>query len=87
MSLLLNVSLRQMAIFIPDSAIVNSERKLTETTSVLVANLSKLGYDVSEPLLRALNATTPPFQLALLNTFREVMGVDLNWNTLFLCWD
>lgn len=87
MSLLLNVSLRQMAIFIPDSAIVNSERKLTETTSVLVANLSKLGYDVSEPLLRALNATTPPFQLALLNTFREVMGVDKNWTPLVKGWD
>lgn len=76
-----------MAIFIPDSAIVNSERKLTETTSVLVANLSKLGYDVSEPLLRALNATTPPFQLALLNTFREVMGVDKNWTPLVKGWD
>ncbi|MCU0391182.1 MAG: hypothetical protein MUE81_08695 [Thermoflexibacter sp.] len=60
---------------------------LKATTSNLVANLAKLGYGVSEPLLWALNETTPKFQLDLLNTFREVMGVNKNWTPLVKGWD
>ncbi|MCU0326410.1 MAG: hypothetical protein MUF45_14335 [Spirosomaceae bacterium] len=84
---LVQVSLRQNAIFIAKSDIIRDEKALSGTTSVLVANLSKLGFDVSEALLRTLNQTSPKFQANLLGTFREVMGVNKNWNPLVKGWD
>src|SRR6266704_7189352 len=87
MNHLLKVSLRQKAVFIPAAAISTGEEKLTHTTSLLVANLSKLGFAVSEPLLKVLNGTRPGFQVQLLETFREVMGVNKNWTPLVKSWD
>lgn len=87
MTNLLKVSLRQNAIFIANASIIGSQKELKGTTSVLVANLSKLGFDVSEPLLRALNQTSPQFQLEVLKTFQEVMGVNKNWTPLVKGWD
>ncbi len=87
MNQILKVSLRQNAVFIPAAVISTGEEKLTHTTSLLVANLSKLGFAVSEPLLKALNGTTPGFQSQLLETFREVMGVNKNWTPLVKSWD
>lgn len=83
---LLKVSLRQKAVFIQDTAI-NNTSALTGTTSLLLANLSRLGFGVSEPLLKALNNTAPAFQANLLETFREVMGVNKNWTPLVKGWD
>jgi len=85
MDQLLTVSLRQRAIFIPEAAIINNG--LTETTALLVANLAKLGFGVTESLLKALNATTPIFQAEVLDTCREVMGVKNNWTPLVKGWD
>lgn len=87
MNTFLNVSLRQKAIYIPETALVANPKTLTETTSTLVANLSKLGFGVSESLLKALNKTSPDFKLHLLQTFREVMGVDKNWTPLVKGWE
>jgi hypothetical protein len=87
MKTLLKVSLRQAAIFIPATAIVSGEKKLLPTTSLLAANLSKLGYSVTEPLLRMLNRTSIPFQKAVLEIFREVMGINKNWTPLVKGWD
>lgn len=84
---LLKVSLRQNTIFIANASIIGSQKELKGTTSVLVANLSKLGFDVSEPLLRTLNQTSPQFQLEVLKTFQEVMGVNKNWTPLAKGWD
>lgn len=85
MNELLKVSLRQKAVFIPDATI--NTTALTGTTSLLLANLSSLGFGVSEPLLTALNHTSPVFQAKLLETFREVMGIDKNWTPLIKGWD
>lgn len=85
MNQLLTVSLRQRAVYIPDAAI-NSAR-LTETTALLAANLSKLGFGVSEPLLKALNHSAPAYQAQVLKTFRHVMGIDKNWTPLVKGWD
>lgn len=85
MDQLLTVSLRQRAIFIPEAAIINNG--LTETTALLVANLAKLGFGVTESLLKALNSTTPAFQAKVLDTCREVMGVKNNWAPLVKGWD
>jgi hypothetical protein len=59
---------------------------LPEATALLVANLVKLGYGVSEPLLRALENTTPDFQAQLVEVVREVMGVQKNWTPLVKGW-
>jgi hypothetical protein len=83
---LVKVSLRQQAVFIAQSDI-NPDKKMTATTGVLVANLSKLGYEVSESLLHALNGTSPKFQSKLLEVFRNVMGVNKNWTPLVKGWD
>lgn len=85
MNELLKVSLRQKAVFIPDATI--NTAALTGTTSLLLANLSSLGFGVSEPLLKALNHTSPVFQVKLLETFREVMGINKNWTPLVKGWD
>jgi len=83
---LVKVSLRQQAVYVePSSAAPQST--LPATTALLVANLARLGYGVSEDLLHALSATTPGFQSRLLNTFREVMGVKKNWTPLVKNWD
>ncbi|AXY76373.1 hypothetical protein D3H65_21285 [Paraflavitalea soli] len=87
MSQLLSVSLRQKAVFIPERAAINERVQLTEATGSLVANLSKLGFGVSEPLLKALNNSTPSFQLTVLDTLREVTGVNKNWAPLVKGWN
>jgi hypothetical protein len=84
---LLSVSLRQNAIFIAQADIKNDGKNLRESTSVLIANLGKLGFTVSEDLLVALNGTTPTFQTQLLAFFREKMGVNKNWTPLVKGWD
>ncbi len=87
MSTLLTVSLRQQAVYIPREAMAAGKRSLGGTTTLLVANLAKLGYGLSEPLLTALNGTTPAFQAGLLEQFRKVMGVNKNWTPLVRGWD
>jgi hypothetical protein len=87
MNALLTVSLRQKAIFIPHEATKAERKTLSGTASLLVANLAKLGYGVSEDLLHALNGTTPAFQAKLLEHFRQVMGVNKNWTPLVKGWD
>ncbi len=88
MNTLLNVSLRQQAVFIPAKSLVaDAPKNIKGITSVLVANLAKLGFGVTERLLWALNQTTPNFQASLLEKFREVMGVNKNWTPLVKGWD
>jgi len=88
---LLQVSLRQKAVYIPATALEGRQPSpsptLPDSTAVLVANLAKLGYGVSEPLLRALENSTPDFQMQLLEVVREVMGVQKNWTPLVKAWD
>jgi hypothetical protein len=88
---LLQVSLRQKAVYIPstDSTVSFSDASpaLSEGTALVVANLAKLGFGVSEPLLRALESTTSDFQAELLEVVREVLGVGKNWTPLVKGWD
>ena len=87
MNTLLTVSLRQNAVLIPETAVMNKLVGLTETTGLFVANLSKLGFGVSEDLLKALNGTAPAFQASVLNTLRDVTGVNKNWTPLVKGWN
>jgi len=69
------------------SALKNEKQVVNGNNILLVANLAQLGYGVSEPLLAALNQTTPTFKADLLATFRQVMGVNKNWTPLVKGWD
>ena len=83
---LLKVSLRQQAVFVPEAAVI-AGKKMSETAAVLTANLSRLGFGVSENLLHALNGTTPVFQAKLLAALREITGTNKNWTPLVKGWD
>jgi hypothetical protein len=83
----LQVSLRQSSIFISSQALTNHNSELNENTAILIANLRKLGYGVSQPLLSALNQTSSNFQNDLLKQFAEIMKVDKNWTPLVKGWD
>ncbi len=84
---LLKISLRQNAIFVSKEAVVNEQKNITETTSVLLANAAKLGFTFSEPLLHALNGVAPTYKLAILDTLKVVTGADKNWTPLVKGWD
>ncbi|PSL44823.1 hypothetical protein CLV51_105195 [Chitinophaga niastensis] len=86
MNTFLQIGLRQQAIFIPDALLNTDKQYVTPTTALLVANLAKLGFGISEPLLFALQHTSPAYQATILETFREVMGVNKNWTPLVKNW-
>lgn len=82
---LIRVSLRQRAIFVPEA---NSAevRPLDGSTAILVANLAKLGFTVTEDLLRALNGAGKAYQSQVLELLRDVLGVNKNWTPLVKNW-
>ena len=84
---LLRVAIRQQAIFIAENDVVSSGKNFSKASAVLVANLRKLGYTVSEELLQALNQLTPNQHLKIFNLMKELLGVDLNWAPLVKGWD
>ena len=84
---LLKISLRQNAIFIPSEMIANDNKNLSGTTSVLIANVSKLGFTFSETLLHALNNVSPTYKIEILEVLREVLGTDKNWAPLVKEWN
>ncbi|WP_456313098.1 hypothetical protein [Pseudomonas shirazensis] len=84
---LLKISLRQNAIFIPSEMIANDNKNLSGTTSVLLANVSKLGFTFSESLLHALNNVKPNYKVEVLEVLREVLGTDKNWTPLVKEWN
>ncbi|WP_375561796.1 hypothetical protein ACE193_04375 [Bernardetia sp. OM2101] len=66
---------------------IGENKKLRQTTSVLVANLAKLGYGVDEKLLTALNNLPTNYQLMIADKFKTIMGVNKNWTPLVKGWD
>ncbi|MDX6183995.1 hypothetical protein SGQ44_17455 [Flavobacterium sp. Fl-77] len=84
---LLKISLRQNAIFVPSEMIANDIKNLSGTTSVLVANVSKLGFTFSEALLHALNNVNPNYKVEVLDVLKEVLGTDKNWTPLVKEWN
>jgi hypothetical protein len=81
------ISLRQNAIFIPSEYIANDIKKLSATTSVLAANVSKLGFTFSESLLYALNNVSPNYKVDVLEVLKEVLGTGKNWTPLVKEWN
>ncbi len=87
MNQLLQVGIRQKALYIPPIALVLEDAELRESTMVLVANLAKLGFGLSETTLRALNRCNPNYHAQVLAQVREVLGVNKNWLPLVKGWD
>lgn len=86
MNQLLQVGLRQKALYIPPAALTLEDAELREPTMMLVANLAKLGFGLSESALRALNRCSPEYQNQVLEQVREVLGVNKNWLPLVKGW-
>ena len=84
---LLKIALRQNAIFIPQEPIVTAGTAITETTAQLLANVAKLGFTFSEPLLHALNNVVPAYKLAIVDALKEVTGAHKNWTPLVKGWN
>lgn len=82
---LLEVALRQNAIFITKDTKTNTI--LNHTTSVLVANASKLGFGFSQELLYAINGLSVTHKKEILLHLQKVMGVGKNWTPLVKGWD
>ncbi|WP_295127580.1 hypothetical protein [uncultured Chitinophaga sp.] len=87
MKQLLQVSLRQQAIYVPNAAIKTNPHTLTPVTACLVANIAKLGFGVSEALLYALEYTSTAFHEELLELLKEVTGTNKNWTPLVKGWN
>lgn len=81
---LLKASLRQQAVYVPD--FFAEPAADAGSTEELAANLAKLGYGLSEPLLRALRQAPAAYQQQVLASFREVMGLGKNWTPLVRGW-
>lgn len=53
----------------------------------MIANASKLGFTFSEDLIRAINNIFPKSKLDILNTLKDITGVNKNWTPLVKGWD
>ncbi len=83
---LLQVSLRQQAIYIPDASIME-QGAIAPHTSTLITNAADLGYAFSESAFRVLNQTSPQYQLEFLKFLGEVSGTNKNWTPLVKEWN
>lgn len=79
------VALRNNAIYIPLSE-VNPKAEMTPESTAFVALLGELGYEVTEPLLHALNGCTPERLEDISVQIREAYNVGLNWSALVKGW-
>ncbi len=84
---LLKVGIRHKAVFISNEHITNQQTELSETTLVLVANATKLGFTFSEELLKAMNQINPSSKLDILEVLKEITGVNKNWTPLVKEWN
>lgn len=84
---LLKISVRNKALFIPSTQENIVFEGLEETTSILLANVKKLGFAFSEDLLKAVNATLPTVKADILEALKDIAGVDKNWTPLVRGWN
>ena len=80
---LTKVALRHNTLYL-ENAIqdVNPGRALNETTVVLLANCTKLGFTFSEELLMKVNTLNPAAKLEILEDLKAAAGVGKNWMPL-----
>lgn len=83
----LDVALRNNAVYIPFYGKINNGTSLDESTSLLLSNCMELGYTFSEELLQTLSLSTPVVKSGLFAALKELTGVDKNWTPLVKQWD
>ncbi|GGH80840.1 hypothetical protein HNQ91_005399 [Filimonas zeae] len=86
MSTVLQVSLRGKAIFVPATIRKTAGKLLSGPAAMLVANMAKLGYGVSDELLAALSVAPPAYLAKVLAAVQKVKGVHKNWTPLVKDW-
>lgn len=84
---LLQVSIRQQAIFISETQKIKVTEQSQNSTFMLIAELSRWGYGVSEELLHTLHAAPESLKRNILAQIREIMGAHKNWTPLVKGWD
>ncbi|MEA3491388.1 MAG: hypothetical protein U9R27_05755 [Campylobacterota bacterium] len=84
---LIKVTLRNNALYIDSQRELSESYKINTTTSLLVANVAKLGFGFSESLLQAINQISVTQKKLILERLKEVMGVDKSWMPLVRGWD
>ncbi len=84
---LLNVSVRQGAIYVPKEDITNENKIASKSSLEFLVNIRKLGYTVSEKLLQALDNVNPSNKLKVFDYLSEVTGTKQNWAPLVKGWN
>lgn len=83
---LMKIAIRNKAIYL-ENRTSTEFKELNETTLVLLANCTKLGFNFSEEALNTINSISPKEKLELLEILKEVTGVNKNWTPLVKQWD
>ena len=82
---MLNVSLRNNAIFVPASD-QHPSGEMTPASGAFVSELDKYGYEVSEQLLHVLNGCNEQQLNKIADALRDAFGIGLNWSALVRGW-
>ena len=83
---LLKVSLRQGALFLPTMSGLETRNPVCVETLAFVAEMRRLGYTLSEPLLRAVDGLTEEERGEVIDAMNTVLGTKLNWASLVKGW-
>ena len=83
---LLKVSLRQGALFLPTMSGLETRNPVCVETLAFVAEMRRLGYTLSEPLLRAVDRLTEEERGEVIDAMNTVLGTKLNWASLVKGW-
>jgi len=87
MNKLITVALRQQALYLPVSEGISESIETIKSSFELVKNITKLGYTVSEPALKALHKTSASYKYILYEALCDIKGVNKNWTPLVKGWD
>ena len=85
---LTKVALRYRAVFLEiHREDINMQSEATVPVIAFIARLKENGFSVSEELLHALNAVPTSRLAEITECINDVMGVELNWDSLVKGWD
>ena len=85
---LLTVALAKGCIYLPKNSTYSEEKSaINESTLLFTANLSQLGYTLSENLLRSIDGLNLNKKLAIWEALKELSGANKNWTPLVKQWD
>lgn len=81
------VSFRQQAIFVPYNKEITLSIEPQEHSALFASNLAKLGFGLSEALWDEIHTREPEFLEVVLDSIRDILGVNKNWTPLVKNWD